>query len=114
MDNFFEIIHQTPEICVESWNINNDIYNLEFNHMGKGIDAPSTITSYLVVLDSIEIAFNFLLKFSKLNSVGKWIFIFKDLTNEQVEEFFTRAWMNHKMLNLLGILQKGNKHISDK
>lgn len=109
MDNFFEIIHKTPEICVESWNINNDISDLEFNHMGKGIDAPSTITSYLVVLNSIEIGFNFLLKFSKLNSIGKWIFIFKDLASEQAEEFFTRAWENHKMINFLGILQKDNQ-----
>lgn len=109
MDKFFEIFPKTFEISVEIWYINNDISHLEFNHMGEGIDTPNTITSYLVVLNSIEIGFNYLLKFSKLNSVGKWIFIFKDLTIAQVEEFFTRAWKNYKMLNLLGILQNGKE-----
>lgn len=111
MDDFFEIIHKSREICVESWIINNDISHLEFNHMGEGIDTPSTVTSYLVVINSIEIGFNYLLKFSKFNSVGKWIFIFKDLTIAEVEEFFTRAWENYKMLNFLGILQNGKEVI---
>lgn len=107
IDTIFEIIHTSPEICVQSWNINNDVYSMEFNHMGEGIDAPNAITSYLVVINSMEIGFNYLLKFSKLNSVGKWIFIFKELTIVQVEEFFVRAWMDYKMLNLLGIIQNG-------
>lgn len=104
-DAILEMIHTHLSVCVESWYISDDMSELEFDHMGEATDAPNAVTSYLVTINSIEIGFKYMLKFSKLNTVEKWIFIFKNANISRVEDFFVKAWSDYKMLNLLGILQ---------
>lgn len=64
--------------------------------MGNSIRSPSTANGYMVFVDDIELFLGYLLKFSKINSNGKWIFIFKNQPLKKVENVFEQAWNRHK------------------
>lgn len=72
--------------------------------MGENIRSPSTANGYMVFVDDIKMFLGYLLKFSKINANGKWIFIFKTMPFNKVENVLEQAWIRHKMLNILGVV----------
>lgn len=109
LDVFHKRIVQNPIIGIEIWKITKNPKILEFHDMGEGIGHPSIIKSYMVFVDLLDTFFGFLLKFSRINSNGKWIFIFDNHTLEQIEYVFEEIWNKHKMLNILGVLFKDQR-----
>lgn len=108
LDLFFKRFGKNPQIGLETWKIRNDPNEMEFHDMGAGSSYPSTINGYMVFVDHIEIFLGFLLKFSKINSNGKWIFIFDKHSLSDVELSLEQAWIRHRMLNILGIVVIGD------
>lgn len=113
MDLFYKRFTKRPQIGLEAWKITNDPNVLEFHDMGTGIINPSTIIGYMVFVDQIDMILGFLLKFSKINSNGNWIFIFNTMSYNEVEFVFEQAWLKLKMLNILGITVIGNNLLSN-
>lgn len=104
LDVFHKRIIYNPIIGIEIWKITNNANKLEFHDMGAGIEDPSINKSYMVFVDLMETFFKFLFKFTKINSNGKWIFIFDNHTVEDVTLVFEEAWNKYTMLNILGVL----------
>lgn len=109
LDLFFNRYKKIQEIAIETWKISSNPDDLEFHDMGKGIRTPSTVSGYIVFVDHIDKFLGYLIKFSKINSNGRWIFLFNLETLKEVEYIFEQAWIRHKMLNILGVLVIGTR-----
>lgn len=107
LDLFYNRFTKIQEVAIETWKITSNPDELEFHDMGKGIRSPSTVSGYIVFVDHIERFLGYLVKFSRINSNGKWIFLFNFQTFKEVELVFEQAWIRHKMLNILGIVVIG-------
>lgn len=90
-----------PTLLFKYYKISRDPSKMEITDMQNGMNNPSTIKSYISVINPPDLNSTVFLKFAKINTNAKWLIILTDATRDIAKTILMTMWTNYKILDVL-------------